>query len=193
MFLALANLFDPTVFARTRQRVETDEALFLAAMGGDLTAFERLYARYERRLFGFLLRLLGDRAEAEEVFHDVFVSALQAKHVRFEEARFSAWLFRIARNAASNRHRSRSRSEGALAKEAAIDGTSATPLDRLLEEERSFRLSTAVKKLPAALADVFHLRCSGLSYEEIAAVLEVPLGTVKSRMNSLTNQLRGEV
>ncbi len=173
--------------------METDEALFLQAVGGDLTAFDRLYARYERRLFGFLLRLLGDRAEAEEVFHDVFVQLLQAKGVRFEQARFCAWLFRIARNLASNRLRTRSRSQGALAKEAAVDAVSVTPLDRLLEEERATRLSAAVLRLPTALADVFHLRSSGLSYEEIAAVLELPLGTVKSRMNSLTNQLRGEV
>ncbi len=173
--------------------METDEALFERAVAGDLGAFDRLYARYERRLFGFLLRLLGDRGEAEELFHDVFVQLLKAKGVRFEDARFSAWLFRIARNLASNRLRSKARGQGALAKEATLEVPAATPLDRLLEEERAGRLAQAVTRLPSALADVFHLRSSGLSYEEIAQVLQVPLGTVKSRMNSLTQQLSHEV
>src|SRR4051812_18517017 len=96
--------------------METDEELFARARAGDLTAFDRLYARHERRLFGFIARLLGDRADAEEIFHDVFLSAFKARHVELKEARFAAWLYRIARNACANKLRSRKRGSSALLK-----------------------------------------------------------------------------
>ena len=172
--------------------METDEALCALAQQGDARAFDRLYARYEHRLFGFTLRLLGDRAEAEEVFHDTFLKVLVTTPVRFEGApRFSAWLFRVARNLCANRHRGRSRGDGALLRMRATEDAVPTPEDRVSEHERATALSVAVRALPETLAEVFHLRTSGLSYEEIAGVLELPLGTVKSRMNSLVTQLRG--
>src|SRR5581483_248550 len=171
----------------------TDEQLYAMARVGNVKAFDQLYARYERRLFGFVLRLLGDRAQAEEVFHDVLLSVLDGEPASFAEARFRAWLFRVARNACANRMRSKSRGEGALARAAFIEEVEASPEQRLVEEERAFALANAVRKLPEALSDVFHLRTSGLSYTEIADVLEVPLGTVKSRMNALVQQLQGEV
>jgi RNA polymerase sigma-70 factor (ECF subfamily) len=170
-----------------------DEELYAMVRVGNVRAFDQLYARYERRLFGFVLRLLNDRALAEEVFHDVMMSMLQGGEASFKEARFRAWLFRVARNACANRMRSKSRGEGALSRVALGDEVAASPEQRLVEEERAFALASAVRKLPEALADVFHLRTSGLSYGEIADVLEVPLGTVKSRMNALVQQLQGEV
>src|SRR6185437_1394665 len=94
--------------------MQTDEELFRRARQGDLTAFDQLYLRHERRLFGFILRLLGDRADAEEIFHDVFLSAFKAKDVQLEEARFAAWIYRIARNACANKVRSRRRGANAL-------------------------------------------------------------------------------
>jgi RNA polymerase sigma-70 factor (ECF subfamily) len=171
----------------------TDEELYGMARLGNVRAFDQLYARYERRLFGFVLRLLNDRAMAEEIFHDVLLKVVQGPAASFAEARFRAWLFRVARNACANRMRSRSRGEGALKRAGLSDEVAASPEQRLVEEERAFALAAAVRKLPEALADVFHLRTSGLSYGEIADVLEVPLGTVKSRMNALVQQLQGEV
>jgi RNA polymerase sigma-70 factor (ECF subfamily) len=171
----------------------SDEALYALARKGNVPAFDQLYARYERRLFGFVLRLLSDRAQAEEIFHDVMLSVIEGEAASFEQARFKAWLFRVARNACANRLRSKVRGEGALARAGAPDDIAASPEQRLVEEERAFALAGAVRKLPEALSDVFHLRSSGLSYAEIADVLDVPLGTVKSRMNALVEQLQGEV
>jgi RNA polymerase sigma-70 factor (ECF subfamily) len=174
-------------------RPMTDEELYAMVRIGNVRAFDQLYARYERRLFGFVLRLLNDRALAEEVFHDVLLSMLHGEEASFQEARFRAWLFRVARNACANRMRSKSRGEGALSRVTLNEEAAASPEQRLVEEERAFALASAVRKLPEALKDVFHLRTSGLSYGEIADVLEVPLGTVKSRMNALVQQLQGEV
>ncbi|MDP1821753.1 MAG: sigma-70 family RNA polymerase sigma factor [Archangium sp.] len=168
-----------------------DEALYERARGGDLAAFDVLYARYERRVFGFVQRLVQDRAEAEELFHDTFLNILEAPRASFDTATFAAWLFRIARNLALNRLRSKSRGAHAATRVAAIEDSPPTPEQRLVEEERAFALSHAVQRLPEGLADVFHLRSSGLSYLEIADVLSVPVGTVKSRMNSLVQHLKG--
>ena len=65
--------------------------------------------------------------------------------------------------------------------------------DLLREEQRTLAVASAVEKLPTTLASVFHLRTSGLSYEDIAAALKIPIGTVKSRMHALVQHLRGEL
>jgi RNA polymerase sigma-70 factor (ECF subfamily) len=174
--------------------MDTDEQLFARLRQGDMAAFDRLYARHERRLFGFILRMLHDRGDAEEVFHDTFLNVLKAGQVHFREARFAAWLYRIARNLCANRLRSKRRGFFAVEKlKAPAEEFSPSPEELAAHEERSFALAGAVERLPEALADVFHLRTSGLSYEEIAGVLEIPLGTVKSRMNTLVQQLKGEL
>jgi len=171
--------------------MDSDEALYRRARQGDLAAFDTLYARYERRVFGFVLRLVQDRAEAEELFHDTFLNILEAPRASFESASFAAWLFRIARNLTINRLRSKSRGARAVSRVAVIEELPQNPEQRLVEEERAFALSNAVTQLPEGLADVFHLRSSGLSYVEIAGVLDVPIGTVKSRMNALVHHLQG--
>jgi len=173
--------------------METDEELFRRARQGDLAAFDQLYLRHERRLFGFILRLLGDRADAEEIFHDVFLSAFKARDVQLEEARFAAWIYRIARNACANKVRSRRRGANALFKLGEEEPPVASAEDLLREEQRTLAVASAVEKLPQTLASVFHLRTSGLSYEDIAAALGIPIGTVKSRMHALVQHLRGEL
>lgn len=153
-------------------------------------AFDRLYGRYERRLFGFLLRLIGDRADAEEVFHDVFVKVMTGPEAHFEDGRFMAYLFRTARNLCANLRRGAARGQRAFDGLAHLSQAPPSPEDRLVEEERAFQLAKAAAELPGALADVFALRTSGLSYDEIAGALGIPLGTVKSRMNALMNHLK---
>ncbi len=70
--------------------METDEALYALARQGDANAFDRLYSQYEHRLFGFILRLLGERAEAEEVFHDTFLKVLESPTAQFALLRLGA-------------------------------------------------------------------------------------------------------
>ncbi|MBK7862240.1 MAG: sigma-70 family RNA polymerase sigma factor [Archangiaceae bacterium] len=170
----------------------TDEQLYERARRGDVAAFDQLYARWERRLFGFVLRLLHDRSSAEEVFHDAFIEVLEGPRLSFAQASFSAWLFRVARNACANRLRSNARKSAALQLWPAAE-PSPTPEQSLTESERASRLAESVRRLPHALAELFHLRASGLSYEEISTVLGVPLGTVKSRLHTLVHQLKGDL
>jgi RNA polymerase sigma-70 factor (ECF subfamily) len=159
-----------------------------------MTAFDRLYGRHERPLFGFILRCVGERADAEEIFHDVFLKVMTGAEAKFDEARFAAWLYRLARNACANHRRGSVRGQRAARRlEAVPPETDDDPERRFLLEERATTLSRAVERLPGPLGEVFSLRSAGLSYEEIAAALGVPIGTVKSRMNSLVTQLKGEI
>jgi RNA polymerase sigma factor (sigma-70 family) len=172
--------------------MESDEQLHSRIRQGDLAAFDELYARYESSLFGFLVSSLRNRAEAEDALHDVFLRALKTPLPRLSGGGFRAWLFRIARNDALNRHRSRGRGANATAN-LLPPPAEPTAEDKLVDRELLAALAQAVARLPAPLAEVYRLRTSGLSYEEMAVVLDAPLGTVKSRMHEMVKLLREDV
>lgn len=157
-----------------------------------MRAFDLLYARYESRLFGFLLGMLKNRADAEDVFHEAFLRTLKNDAEFDREGAFRTWLYRIARNAALNHQRSGRRGARAVAQLPESDPVPRAD-DELGQRELLHALEGAVERLPDALSEVFHLRSSGLSYEEIADVLEIPLGTLKSRMNQMVVTLREDL
>jgi RNA polymerase sigma-70 factor, ECF subfamily len=164
----------------------SDEALYHRLLAGELAAFDQLYARYERRLFGFVIGQLGDAAEAEDVFHETFLAMLQARGRGVELRSFKAWLFQVARHLCLNRVRSRVRAERAIAALPAPPDAAPADLD-------AARLPAAVARLPATLGEVYQLRASGLSYDEMAEILDIPVGTVKSRMHETIVRLREEM
>jgi RNA polymerase sigma-70 factor (ECF subfamily) len=172
--------------------MESDEELYRRTRAGDIAAFDALYERYEQPLFGFLIGQLQSRADAEEALGEAFMKALQSREPALADGGFRAWLYRIARNHAYNLVRSRKRGERALA---SLDQPAppAAPDADLDERERSVALENAVGRLPPALSELYQLRTRGLSYEEMAAVLEIPLGTLKSRMHQMVTQLREEL
>lgn len=172
--------------------MESDEVLYRRVREGDMAAFDRLYERYEVQLFGFLVRTLGSREDAEDVFHDAFLNALKSREVQLEQGSFRSWLFRIARNLCHNRRRSGER--GARAVSALPEPPEAPDAEGVLVRRELFEaLEGAVARLPPSLSELYHLRSSGLSYEEMAAVLSIPLGTLKSRMHQMVSVLREEV
>ena len=172
--------------------MEPDEALYARVRRGDMRAFDMLYERYASRLYGFLFSMLKSRADAEDVFHEAFMRALDARDIELRPGGFRAWLYRIARNCALNLLRSKER--GTRAVFAIPEGEPDLRADERLEgRELDLALAGAVARLPPKLLEMFQLRSSGLSYEEMAEVLEAPLGTVKSRMNQMVNVLREEL
>lgn len=174
--------------------MESDEALYARAKHGDLPAFDELYARYAARLFGFLRAQLPTAADAEDLFHETMLATLESPEVTFGSASFRTWLFRVARNRVLNRLRSRARGEAASTLlSAGGDEPPTGAEDRIARAQMVDALERAVKRLPATLSDVYHLRSSGLSYEEMATVLEIPIGTIKSRMNQMVKVLREEL
>jgi RNA polymerase sigma-70 factor (ECF subfamily) len=107
---------------------------------------------------------------------------------------FKAWVFQVARNLCLNRIRSRRRALRAIETEARTTPDAPVHAEGLLAaREAPEALRRAVARLPAPMARLYELRASGLSYEEIAHVLEVPVGTVKSRMHEMVSRLRKEV
>jgi RNA polymerase sigma-70 factor (ECF subfamily) len=172
---------------------DSDEELYARLLRGELAAFDRLYERFERPLFGFVRAQLGDPAEAEDVFHEAFLAVLRAGGAGTELRSFRAWLFQVARNLCLNRVRARRRADRALesvAHEARTEpaGPEASPATG---DPATLRLALA--KLPPALAEVYQLRARGLSYDELASVLAIPVGTVKSRMHEMMKRLREEM
>src|SRR5690242_10661063 len=86
--------------------MDSDEALFERMIAGDLSAFDRLYDRFERPLFGFIRAQLGSTGEAEDVLHEAFMAVLRERGARSEVRSFRAWIFQVARNLCLNRVRS---------------------------------------------------------------------------------------
>jgi len=175
--------------------MRSDEALLEALLSGDVQGFDLLHARYERPLFAFIRRHHPQQAEAEDVLHETFLALLRDRKGAREAANLRAWLFQVARNLCLNRHRARRRASSALADAAvpAPAGREVHPERILLGLERQEALRMAIAELPLELAELYQLRSSGLSYEEMASVLAVPVGTVKSRMHAMVHRLRQEL
>lgn len=167
----------------------SDVALVAALAGGDRGALAELYDRYAGALMGVALRRLGDRAEAEEVLHDVFVEAWRSA-ATYDPARGTvrAWLVTRMHSRALDRLRSPS-----LARR---DGLDAAPEARAPDEDPAGeldrrRVSAALAALPPEQREVVELAYfAGLSSSEIAARTALPVGTVKSRTAAAFDKLR---
>lgn len=171
----------------------SDEALFEQLQAGEMAAFDLLYRRYERPLFGFIRHYTTDAAEAEEIFHDAFMALLDAREGRALES-FRAWIYRVARNRCLKRLRKRSRHARAIEKVRALPASVAPdPETSHLHGETAAALAQALERLPPHLAEVYALRARGMSYEESAQVLGIPIGTVRSRIHAMIGRLREEM
>jgi RNA polymerase sigma-70 factor (ECF subfamily) len=172
----------------------SDEALFESLLRGEARAFDALYERYERPLFGFLCRHVADVHEAEDVLHEAFLAVLKEGKGGRPKVSFRAWLFQVARNVCLNRARTRNRAGRAVEQVAQLSPSSDAGPEPVVEAKQAAAvLRRALTRLPATLSELYELRAGGLSYDEVAHVLEVPVGTVKSRMHELVRRLREEM
>lgn len=176
----------------TAHELETaaDEALMALAKSGRLDAFEALARRYEQPLFRFARWMIGDAAEAEDMVQDTLWRTYRSL-TRFREgAPVRPWIYRIAANRCRDHLRSVRRRPLDPLDERPIVDPSADPHARAVAGEQAECLKAAVDALPERHRAVFLLaRYEGLPYEEVAAALRIPVGTVKSRMNKAVKLL----
>ncbi len=168
---------------------------------GDADAFAQLVKRHERRVFGLLLRMLGSREEAEDAAQDTFLNLHRHGHRFRREARFSTFVYRVAVNAALNRRRTLGRRRAhmeALALQQAVG--EATPQGPVGPEQVTAgdeirqRVQREILALPKNLrAPIILYDLEGLAYSEIADVLQVAEGTVKSRIHRARRALREQL
>lgn len=173
----------------------TDGELLGRVAHGDGGAFEVLYRRYARAVFGLAIRRLGDRERAEDAVQETFASVWRsARTYRPERGPGAPWLYSIARNAIVDRLRMRGEHGGEIPDVA--DGE-AGPDERAEHEWLAWRVHRALEELPHGERVVISLAYwGGLSQSEIAAKLDIPLGTVKTRtrtgLGRLADLLDGE-
>lgn len=183
------------MFAMATNLDGTDTALVARSLQGDRAAFDRLVQRYQHPIYSLCLRMTGDPAAAEEVGQDVFLSAWRALRTFRQEARFDTWLRRIAVNKSKN-HRLHG-TRRAADRHDSVDAPTAEdraplqlvqggrgPESGLERRQAAALLQAGLDQLDPDHRSVILLRdMEDLDYDEIAEILEIPRGTVKSRLH----------
>jgi len=181
--------------------VYTDEQLISRFQTGDEQAYVELVNRYRDRLMNFVFQFLGDMEQSEDVVQDTMLKLFEKKHYYREIAKFSTWIYTIARNLANTELRKRKRRK-------------VTVLSQMTRDEREYELpaiqpetgqevqneyaakqiQVAIHALPEHFKTVIILRdIQELSYDDISSIVGVPLGTVKSRINRARLQLQADL
>jgi RNA polymerase sigma-70 factor, ECF subfamily len=192
---------------RPELAARADQEIVALARGGEEAAYRELVRRYERPLFSLLYRMVRDRELAEDLAQETFVKALNAIESYRPEYKFSSWIFKIANNAAIDHLRRRELDtlslEGSPHAETpeAIEATALqigdrqeSPLDEVEARELGGEIEAAIAKLRPEYRSCILLRhVEGRAYEEIAEILGLPLGTVKTYIHRARNELRREL
>jgi RNA polymerase sigma factor (sigma-70 family) len=170
---------------RALHHLDDDECI-ARAQRGDAAAFSELVARYQDRIYRFLVRLTRSQDDALELTQETFLSAYQALARWRPDARFTTWLFRIARNQAFDWLRRNKRVEFVALDEEQdlhVADPAPTPDATLQTAQRLRALERALARLATEHREILLLReIEEMSYEDIADVLDISLGTVKSRI-----------
>ena len=185
---------------------DPDALLMLKFRAGETEAFTEIVKRHQRALVRFFFGLVWDRHAAEDLAQEVFVR-LYTHAAHYEpKAKFTTYLYRVARNLWIDRVRSQAvhprpasldRKLGGDSDDEATLGDSIgaartpSPVDTAVQAETRMRLRKAIESLPDEMRDVLFLaETQGLRYEEIGEILEIPVGTVKSRVHAAVGRLR---
>lgn len=197
----------PTEVDRERSDRE-DSDLMRRFQGGDASAFERLLAKHRRPVFNFCLRMLAERTAAEDAMQEVFLRLVRGSKEWERQAKFTTWLYTIARNHCIDALRKASYRKTASLDQSLKEGEENGPTlgDRVVDEEgiapdrgaESARVRLTLARAIASLSDeqreVFVMReHAGMPFKEIAEVVGVPENTVKSRMRYALEHLRAHL
>ncbi len=178
----------------------TDQEIVEAVLAGEQHRFAELVGRYQGPIVNYVYRMLGNYDDAVDLSQDVFLKSYSALASYRPQYPFTAWLFRIARNAAIDEIRRRrltlvpldepvDTEEGTLGRQVAAD--EAGPEQLFMDDEFRNQLEGAIAQLPEKYREPLVLRhAAEMSYDEIAEALELPLGTVKTRIFRAREALR---
>jgi RNA polymerase sigma-70 factor (ECF subfamily) len=178
-----------------------DRALVTRILGGDRDRFTELMKRYEKRIINYVYRITHRYEDAHDLAQEIFVKVFLALDRYDPKYQFSTWLFRIAQNSAIDALRKKSVVELPITKPADEENSSAkdrefadngiTPERALKNKQLGAAIDHAVRELPADYRELIQLRhFAELSYEEIATMKKLPLGTVKNKLFRARNLLK---
>lgn len=179
--------------------IVSDVDLVAGAIDGREDSFEELVRRYQRPIISYVFRIVGEYDASLDVTQEVFIKVYNSLNRYSRDYKFSTWLYRIAHNAAIDHLRRNPANKQSIETENS-DGTSQIQIESSRptpeqDQERSecrTEIEAVVRCLPPAYRDLIVLRHSkDLSYEEIAAVTGLPLGTVKNRLFRAREMMRG--
>lgn len=180
---------------------QPDTELITECLNGHTEAFSQLVVRYQNRLFTTLVNLLGSAEDARDVAQESFVHAFQKLHTFRGDSAFYSWLFRIALNSAVSYQRKQSRVLVSI--EAAREQTGQEPASEHPESDPGFALDVSekqalVRSAMAELSEEYRTvlvlkEVDGLKYEEIADIVDCPIGTVRSRIHRARTELRSKL
>lgn len=178
-----------------------DEELILQFQQGNENAYIELVNRYKNKLINFTFNYLGDRDLAEDIVQETMLKLYEKRHYYKAIAKFSTWIYTIARNQANTELRKRKRRNISFlsqmtknGKDFDLDSKSPDLINELQNTYLAKRINKAIQLLPEHFREVIVLRdIQGLSYEDIGLVMDAPLGTIKSRINRARIQLQAEL
>jgi len=178
---------------------KTDEQIMLEFQTGNTEVVEMIYTRYKSQILNFSLRMLGNRAQAEDVTGEVFLALFSKKYVFHPEAKFSTWLYTVTRNSCISQMR---RSKGVFSLFQSNEGegewdipdTSHDSREDALRKERTKLVRLSIKKLPAEQREALILReYHKKSYDEISQIIDCSLEKVKILIFRARDQLRNNL
>ena len=198
------NLYNLSIMSSVKnisQFIYSDEELIKEFQEGNEDAFVELVERYKDKLINFVFRMINDEEQAEDIVQETMIKLYQKKHYYREIAKFSTWIYTIARNQTMSELRKQKRkntlSLSQMSKHEKDYELAANQPDIGKEHEDQFfykKIESCMNKLPQHYKAVIILRdIEQLTYEEISEIVDVPLGTVKSRINRARLQLQAEL
>ena len=175
-------------------RAVEDADLIAKARRGDVDGYNLLISRWEKRVYNYLLRLVGNREDALDLSQDVFLKAYQNLRKLEEPGRFAPWLFRIAHNEAYSMFRKRRPESDVEAEPEGVQGEIPIAGGAVFPIELALTVNSALHRLSEDQREAVVLKIyEGFKFEEMAEILGCPVSTVKSRLYTALDLLKSEL